>query len=418
MIEKLIIEETDSVAIIAPHPDDECLGVASALLRFPEKTDVYVLTDGSWGNKERSIEEEAVVRKKQFEAEMAYVKPRRYEWIGVEDTKLKKHYEAADKIDFTQYTKVFLPWHESLHPDHRAAADMCCRAISAQKATPECFSYEVNAPFHRPTHYVDITDIVEEKRKLIRFHEDQVQQEDITMSLNAFRAAQLIMKPEVKSAECFLKIDAYEKSYNNDVLMKLHKFKEDFGLYERLEEKGWQPQRGNYDLVYTRAGLPEGQTPEAILGNLWEDFNIHRPADYHSPSMSVSDIIAIKQGGEVSYHYCDSVGFKELPGFNQPENYLKTAEMSTEDDYGMIDGIINNGPKTPTVAELEAQVNAGQTISLMDLAAAVQAEKQDRPKSSEPLMKEQKPSILERLKQPLPKQANKTAPYRSAEMEI
>jgi LmbE family N-acetylglucosaminyl deacetylase len=238
MIEKLIIEETDSVAIIAPHPDDECLGVASALLRFPEKTDVYVLTDGSWGNKERSIEEEAVVRKKQFEAEMAYAKPRRYEWIGVEDTKLKKHYEAADKIDFTQYTKVFLPWHESLHPDHRAAADMCCRAIRAQKATPECFSYEVNAPFHRPTHYVDITDIVEEKRKLIRFHEDQVQQEDITMSLNAFRAAQLIMKPEVKSAECFLKIDAYEKSYNNDVLMKLHKFKEDFGLYERLEEQG------------------------------------------------------------------------------------------------------------------------------------------------------------------------------------
>ena len=112
------------------------------------------------------------------------------------------------------------------------------------------------------------------------------------------------------------------------------------------------------------------------------------------------------------------MGFKELPGFNQPENYLKTAEMSTEDDYGMIDGIINNGPKTPTVAELEAQVNAGQTISLMDLAAAVQAEKQDRPKSSEPLMKEQKPSILERLKQPLPKQVNKTAPHRSAEMEI
>ena len=102
----------------------------------------------------------------------------------------------------------------------------------------------------------------------------------------------------------------------------------------------------------------------------------------------------------------------------EKDNPLRTAEMTLEDDYGMIDGIINNGPKTPTVAELEAQVNAGQTISLMDLAAAVQVEKKDRPKSRMPKAKEQKPSILERLKQPLPKQANKTAPYRSAEMEI
>ena len=185
--------------------------------------------------------------------------------------------------------------------------------------------------------------------------------------------------------------------------------------YDRLESMGQQPQRGNYDLVYTRAGLPEGQSPEAILGNLWEDFNIHRPADYHSPSMSVSDIIAIKQGGEVSYHYCDSVGFQKLPGFNQPENYLKSAEMAMEDDYGMIDGIINNGPKQPTVAELEAQVKAGQTISLMDLAAAVKVEPKERLRSRSSKSKEERPSIMERLKQPLPKQTKKSAPQRSAE---
>ena len=68
-----------------------------------------------------------------------------------------------------------------------------------------------------------------------------------------------------------------------------------------------------------------------------------------------------------------------------------------EDDYGMIDGIINNGPKQPTVAELEAQVKAGQPISLTDLANAVQAER-----------REKKPSILERLKKPLePQETNK-----------
>ena len=187
---------------------------------------------------------------------------------------------------------------------------------------------------------------------------------------------------------------------------------------ENLQSMGQQPQRGNYDLVYARAGLPESQSPKAILDKLWEDFNLHRPVDYHSPSMSVSDIVAIKQGDEVSYHYCDSVGFQKLPGFNQRENYLKAAEMALEDDYGMIDGIINNGPRQPIVAELEAQVKASQMISLMDLAAAVKAEPKARPRGRSPRGKEEKPSILDRLKQPLPKQTKKSAPQRSAEKEL
>ena len=62
-------------------------------------------------------------------------------------------------------------------------------------------------------------------------------------------------------------------------------------------------------------------------------------------SLSVSDIVALRQNGVVSCHYVDSIGFQELPGFLKPENYLKAAEMAMEDDYGMIDGVINNGKK-------------------------------------------------------------------------
>lgn len=49
----------------------------------------------------------------------------------------------------------------------------------------------------------------------------------------------------------------------------------------------------------------------------------------------------------VSYHYVDSIGYKELPNFRNTDNHLKNAEMQLEDDYGMIDGVINNGPKEP-----------------------------------------------------------------------
>lgn len=114
--------------------------------------------------------------------------------------------------------------------------------------------------------------------------------------------------------------------------------------------------------------------------------------------MSVSDIIAVKQDGVVSCHYCDSMGFAKVPDFIKPENYLKAAELSTEDDCNMIDGIINNGPKEPTVAELEAQVKAGQRISLMDLAGAVHREQEMKKKSVVSQLKGKPPQKRQRAK--------------------
>ena len=163
--------------------------------------------------------------------------------------------------------------------------------------------------------------------------------------------------------------------------------------------------RSNYDLIYTAPLRESGTVPEQ-LEKLYEQFNLQKPADFHSPSMSVSDIVAIKQDGKVSCHYCDSVGFTQIPGF-LPENPLKNAEMAVEDDYGMIDGIINNGAKEPTVAELEQQARSGQPISLMDLAAAAHREE-----------REKKKSVMEQLKSQPKAEHKKTAPKKSAEREI
>ncbi len=164
-IKEIKISHDDVIAVIAPHPDDECLGASFVLLTAPERTDVYVLTDGSHGNKEKTVEEEARIRKEQFDEEMSYVKPRNVYWLGYEDTTLPKHHEAADSIDFTQYTKVFLPWNESAHPDHRVASVICCRTIMKQKAYPECYFYEISFSFYMPTHYADISHLIDEKRE-------------------------------------------------------------------------------------------------------------------------------------------------------------------------------------------------------------------------------------------------------------
>ena len=163
--------------------------------------------------------------------------------------------------------------------------------------------------------------------------------------------------------------------------------------------------RNNYDLIYTAPLNGSGSTMEQ-LETLYKQFNLQKPVDFHSPSLSVSDIVAIKQDGKVSCHYCDSVGFTEIPGF-LPDNPLKNAEMMLEDDYGMIDGIINNGPKEPTVAQLEQQARSGQPISLMDLAEAVHREERDKKKS-----------VMEQLKSQPRTEHKKTAPKKSAEREI
>lgn len=178
-----------------------------------------------------------------------------------------------------------------------------------------------------------------------------------------------------------------------------------FMNYDYLQSKGVTPERGGYDAIYT-GGLADYGDNKTNLDMIYQRFNVDHPADFKGHSLSVSDIVALKQNGVVSCHYVDSIGFRELPNFLKPENYLKNAEMLLEDDYGMIDGIINNGPKQPTVADLEAQVKAGFSISLTELAAASHRE-------------QKKPSVLEKLRERTPGQAkNKTAPKRSAEREL
>lgn len=178
-----------------------------------------------------------------------------------------------------------------------------------------------------------------------------------------------------------------------------------FMNYDYLQSKGVTPERGGYDAIYTGGFMDYGNA-RTNLDMIYQRFNVDHPADFKGHSLSVSDIVALKQNGVVSCHYVDSIGFRELPNFLKPENYLKNAEMLLEDDYGMIDGILNNGPKQPTVADLEAQVKAGFSISLTELAAASHRE-------------QKKPSVLEKLRERTPEQSkNKTAPKRSAEREL
>ena len=234
-----------------------------------------------------------------------------------------------------------------------------------------------------------------------------------------------------------------------------------FEPYDRLQATGNVVDKANYELVYS-AEL----TPGTYLEDIYTRFNIDHPKDFKGHSLSVSDVVVLHQNGQDTAHYVDSFGYKNVPEFlqeqkqltpdeletgetiktprgtfyvtdmsreqmeaagygfhhqsddgkylvmgngtrafaiaaEQRENPLKAAEQTTEQNENMIDGIINN---TPTVDELEAKVKAGETISLVDLANAVKADK-ERGKGKP----EKKPSIRAQLKADKEKAQKKAA---------
>ena len=141
-----------------------------------------------------------------------------------------------------------------------------------------------------------------------------------------------------------------------------------FRSLERLQEKGLAVDPANYEKVYD-APL----TPGMSLERIFEKFNFDRPEDFKGHSLSVSDVVVLHQNGTDTAHYTDSVGFVDISENFLLENPLKAAELSTEQNANMIDGIINNTPNTDA---LEAKANAGEQISLADLADAIQKDRE------------------------------------------
>ena len=245
-----------------------------------------------------------------------------------------------------------------------------------------------------------------------------------------------------------------------------------FEPYDRLQAAGNVVDRANYELVYS-APL----APETSLEDIYARFNIDHPKDFKGHSLSVSDVVVLHQDGQDAAHFVDSVGFREVPEFlqeqkqltpddletgetvktprgtfhvtamsreqieaagygfhhqsddgkylimgngtrafavaaEQPEkeNPLKYVEDTVEQNDNSFDGIINN---TPTVDELEAKVKAGETISLVDLANAVKADR-ERGKEAKP---EKKPSIRAQLRADKEKAQKKNAKQKSQDLE-
>ena len=165
-----------------------------------------------------------------------------------------------------------------------------------------------------------------------------------------FKTQLLNFKQPEATADTIRRLDDFEKDRGIGTYMvyQLKHTEENqllrFEALDRLYAAGKTVDPSNYELVYAGPFTP-GETLETI----YRDLNVNHPEDYHGYSLSMSDVVVLREYGKDTAHYCDTIGFTEVPQFLNPqqtqekENPLRTAEMTIEDDYGMIDGVINNG---------------------------------------------------------------------------
>ena len=225
-----------------------------------------------------------------------------------------------------------------------------------------------------------------------------------------------------------------------------------FEPLDSIHRNGLSVKLENYELVY-EAPMTEKDNLESI----YTRFNVDRPADFTGHSLSVSDIVVLHQGGKDTAHYCDRAGFSEVPEFLQPaqksreiteriqtprgsfylcgmtreqmeadgygfhhasedgkylimangtqayavradapekDNPLRTAEMTLEDDYGMIDGVINNGRRGEELEKAKEHAERTQPEKKPSIRERLAAAKQECAKQQPRPATEKKPPEL------------------------
>ena len=225
-----------------------------------------------------------------------------------------------------------------------------------------------------------------------------------------------------------------------------------FEPLDSIHRNGLSVKPENYELVY-EAPMTEKDNLESI----YTRFNVDRPADFTGHSLSVSDIVVLHQGGKDTAHYCDRAGFSEVPEFLQPAqksreiteriqtprgsfylcgmtreqmeadgygfhhasedgkylimangtqayavradapekgNPLRTAEMTLEDDYGMIDGVINNGRRGEELEKAKEHAERTQPEKKPSIRERLAAAKQECAKQQPRPAPEKKPPEL------------------------
>ena len=206
----LDLRDSDRCLLLAPHGDDESIGLGGTLCLHAEKFDVVCLTDSSLGLPDCPRDEAVRRRRKEFIEAMSRVGVSRKEFAArIADSNLhnskQEFYRILDELRLNEYSYVFLPHPFEQHPDHWSTVRLFQRYVRKNRSSAgsgRVLLYEVWTPLAVANAYVDITSVIERKTDLINVYESQTSSIDYARrikGLNVYRG----MIPHVQYAECF-----------------------------------------------------------------------------------------------------------------------------------------------------------------------------------------------------------------------
>lgn len=181
-------KHTDKILIIAPHADDESLGCGGLLLKYGKQCTVVVLTDGSncgYPDKKEIIK----IRLQELENAMNFAQVEKYDNLMIEDQSVSKNLGKLSALSLSKYDYVFVPNENENHIDHSCVLNAVKKILRFSFKT-KIVCYEVWTPLVNPDMYLDISDIVGKKSKLISFYESQIKNRDYVnkmLALNSYR---------------------------------------------------------------------------------------------------------------------------------------------------------------------------------------------------------------------------------------
>lgn len=194
---------------LAPHPDDESIGMGGTIAKYKDNFDVVCLTDGSRAGSELSKEELIKTRASEFEKAMKSAGIKNYKMLNLPDREmLVNSYDS--QIDITDYDYIFLPNILDQHRDHKTASSYLNMLLKCQnhKKDLKIAFYEVWTTLALPNYFVDIKNETAKKEEMIKTYQSQLTAFDYTklISLNRYRGLQCMRECVESFMVCDIKL--------------------------------------------------------------------------------------------------------------------------------------------------------------------------------------------------------------------
>ena len=178
----LELKETDKCLVIAPHPDDESIGCGGIMKLFPKNFDVISLTHG----------DENDVRYSEMHNAMNSAGINSLKMLNLKDKHIIDGQEDFKQIDISSYDYIFIPYIFDQHKDHKAVSVLLFNKLKNKKYKEnlKIAFYEVWSTINMPSHYIDISSVIEDKKQMINYHKSQIATKnyaDKIIGLNSYR---------------------------------------------------------------------------------------------------------------------------------------------------------------------------------------------------------------------------------------